>query len=66
MSTDVHFQGGHYPDPAAMLTSELRDELKKVTAERDRLKAVLRAIEQGDYYGCVSEFAAKALGGDAS
>jgi hypothetical protein len=41
MTTDIHFQGGHYPDPAAMLTTELREELKKVTAERDRLKAAL-------------------------
>ena len=48
---------------------QARDDAMKraeaAEAERDRLKVALQAIEQGDYYGCVSEFALKALGGDA-
>lgn len=37
---------------------------KEAEERAERLRVALRAIEQADYYGCVSEFAAKALEDD--
>lgn len=45
MSED-HFSYGRYPDPAAWLTGELRDELKKITADRDRLAGEVERLKE--------------------
>jgi hypothetical protein len=47
---------------AATKHAQLLNKLLGAAEAREaRLRAALRAIEQADYYGCVSEFAAKAL-----
>jgi len=50
--------------PAYDLSIEAAARIEAAEAHAERLRVALRAIEQADYYGCVSEFAAKVLEDD--
>lgn len=50
-------------DEALSGCRETNSRAEAAEARAERLRGALRAIEQADYYGCVSEFAAKALEG---
>jgi hypothetical protein len=50
--------------PTFSSATEAAEAAEAAEARAERLRVTLRAIEQADYYGCVSEFAAKALEDD--